>query len=288
MNIVTQKKYFVTYNSNRKYNLSNSHLVNLVKHSNFFDKVYNLTPDDLSKPFSEKYRDILQLERGGGYWIWKLDILNQLIESMNDNDLLLYMDSGSTFNYFGKQRFYDYCEILNTSDYGILNFSQKFTEREWTVKEIFEYFEIDLESNIAKTPQIEGTILLLKKNSHSLFILNEFNKLLNHDPYLITDKYNSTQKESYFLENRHDQSILSILTKKYGSINLKNETQFKNREDEQYDFPFLATRHRNQNFLFKSIYNFNLNKASTYPRYFLKNDLRGLDYFFKKYFYFNY
>ena len=40
-----QKKYFVTYNSNKNYDLSNRHLIDLIKHSNLFDGVFNLNPE---------------------------------------------------------------------------------------------------------------------------------------------------------------------------------------------------------------------------------------------------
>lgn len=283
-----QKKFFVTYNSNKNYNLSNKHLINLVKHSNLFDEVCNLSPRDLSTNFINKYDNILQNERGGGYWIWKLEIIHGLLKNMNENDLLVYMDSGSTFNYRAEKKFYEYCEIINSSSYGMLNFSQSFIEREWTINEIFQYFNLGQDSEIAKTPQIEGGVLFFKKNSHSLNIINEFRNLINFNPYLITDKYNSIQKESYFIENRHDQSILSILSKIYGSINLGNETNFKNKESDQFSYPFLMTRHRNQNNLFKIIYYLNLKKSSTCPRYFLPNDLKRSEKFLKKYFYFNY
>ena len=283
-----QKKYFVTYNSNKNYDLSNRHLINLIKHSNLFDGVFNLNPGDLSTKFTSKYKEIFKYKRGGGYWIWKLEIISSLFESMNENDLLVYMDSGSTFNYRGENRFHEYCELISSSSYGMLNFSQNFIEREWTINEIFQYFNVGQDSKIAKAPQIEGGILLFKKNSHSLNIVNEFKNVINFDPYLITDKYNSNQKESYFIENRHDQSILSVLSKIYGSIDLGNETNFKNKESYQFSYPFLMTRHRNQNNLFKIIYYLNLKQSSTCPRYFLPNDLKRSEKFWKKYFYFNY
>ena len=43
-------------------------------------------------------------------------------------------------------------------------------EKVWTTKEIFEYFEIDvdndLENNIANSGQYLGGVLILKKNEH--------------------------------------------------------------------------------------------------------------------------
>ena len=84
--------------------------------------------------------------------------------------------------------------------------------------------------------------------------MKEFTNLLDEDRYLITDKYNSSQKLESFRENRHDQSIFSLLSKIYGSLKIKNETNFKNKESEQYSYPILITRHSQQNLLFKTIF----------------------------------
>ena len=46
----------------------------------------------------------------------------------------------------------------------------------------------------------------------------------------------------YFVENRHDQSIFSLLSKVYGCERIKNETEFKLRPSQQYDYPFLSVR----------------------------------------------
>ena len=46
-----QKKYFITYNSSKDFNLSNRHLLNLVERSNIFDGVFNYSQKDLSSEF---------------------------------------------------------------------------------------------------------------------------------------------------------------------------------------------------------------------------------------------
>ena len=57
--------------------------------------------------------------------------------------------------------------------------------------------------------------------------------------YLITDKYSGNQIEGY-RSNRHDQSILSILSKIYGCEEKENEVWFKQKEKLQFEYPFLA------------------------------------------------
>ena len=161
-----QKKYFLTYNSNKDFNFSNRHLVNLVERSNLFDGIFNYSQKDLSSEFVAKYRDILKMPRGGGYWLWKVDIIQQTLKKISENDILLYMDSGSTFNFRGKEKFKKYCTELGDSSYGLLNFSTIFKEKHWTTKNIFDYFNVDIDSDIANSPQLEATNLIFQKNNH--------------------------------------------------------------------------------------------------------------------------
>ena len=282
-----QKKYFLTYNSSKDFKFSNRHLLNLAERSNLFDGIFNYSPKDLSSEFVAKYRDILNMPRGGGYWLWKVDIIKQTLNKISENDILLYMDSGSTFNFRGKEKFKKYCTELQDSSYGLLNFSTIFKEKHWTTKNIFDYFNVDIDSDIANSPQLEATNLIFQKNKHSNYLLKEFTNLLEADRFLITDKYNSSQNLESFKENRHDQSIFSLLSKIYGSLKIKNETNFKNREYEQYLYPILSTRHSQQNLLFKTIYYLNYKKASYSPRYFIENNLSFKDTISQKYFYFN-
>ena len=55
---------------------------------------------------------------------------------------------------------------------------------------------------------------------------------------LITDKYNHINKHDAFKENRHDQSIFSLLTKTLGGEIIPNETHFLDNKELQYNYPF--------------------------------------------------
>ena len=59
--------------------------------------------------------------------------------------------SGSTINPKGKKRFFEYIDITNKSDYGLLVHPQlKYPEYAWTTKQVFDFFDIRLDSEIAK------------------------------------------------------------------------------------------------------------------------------------------
>ena len=78
------------------------------------------------------------------------------------------------------------------------------------------------------------------KKPHIYLILNEFEKLLDYDQKLITDYYSNNQK-SYFKENRHDQSVFTLLFIKFGAVIINSDEI----NDKKKYHPFWATRIRN-------------------------------------------
>ena len=162
---------------------------------------------------------------------------------MKQNDLLVYSDSGSSFNKMGKERFLHYIDLINNSGKGNLRFRMEFIENEWTTKEIFNYFNLQPNSSFGTSGQFHATHMIFKKNENSLEILNSFRELLNKDPFLITDKYNNNSQIDSFKDNRHDQSILSLLSKIYGCVEVnKDETCMANILENQENYPFYKER----------------------------------------------
>ena len=238
-----QKISFITYGT-KNFRVAKKHLMMLAFESGLFDSVIGLSQKSLSNNFKSEYKDILKEPRGAGYWIWKHEIVKNALNEMNENDILVYSDAGSSFNYYAKDRFKEYIEILNNSDFGnfLMECESKHKEIQWTSSKLFEYFNIEKNSNIAQSTQLEATHMIFKNNDHTKSYLEEYSKLLKFDKNLITDKYNKINKHDEFKENRHDQSIFSLLTKTHGGETIPNETHFLDQKQLQYNFPFLAVR----------------------------------------------
>ena len=160
-----QKIVFITYGSG-EFNTSKKHLINLAKYSNIFHECIGYSEKDLSNDFKTKYSKILNHKRGAGYWIWKHEIINNTLNQINKNDLVVYCDAGTSFNYHAKNRFFEYVEMLNDSKFSNFRIEseKKHIEKYWTTKEIFNYLNIDINSDIANSTQFEGGHLIFKSN----------------------------------------------------------------------------------------------------------------------------
>ena len=266
---MSQKIYFITYGDSPKYNISKKHIIGLAQQSGFFEGCKSFSFNDLDYDFKKKYKEILSQTRGGGFYIWKPKIISSFLENIKNNDIVVYTDAGSSFNYLAKKRFFEYIEMLNSSDYGNLRFENKKTylEKYWTNKEIFNYFNLHPESTQGNSVQLMGGHLIFKKNSHTKNFLNEFFNVVDQDNKLITDFYLQNQIE-HFKENRHDQSILSILSKVYGGEILKNETFFDKDSELQINFPFLSVRHYGHGIKDQIKFNFNYKRIKSKPKFF--------------------
>ena len=235
--------HLITY-ANCKCADAKTRLYNEAVSSKWFDTITAYGQEDLDVDFNADFNNILQCSRGGGYWIWKPYIIKKRLDQIQDNDILIYLDAGCTINPYGKNKLDEYINMLQQSDAGIFSFQTGHIEKSWTVKEIFQHFNVDPDGEIANSGQNIATIQIIKKNSNSIKLVNLWNDTLYANPILFTDHYNNTQ-ESYFNDNRHDQSVFSVIKKMHNTITLPDQTffvPFGNAESLEY--PFWATRFR--------------------------------------------
>jgi len=231
-----------TYGNDR-YIISKKRIKREAEDFGVFNNIHICGPEDLSEEFKEKFKDILSVKKGGGFWIWKPYIINKLLEQMNDGEYLVYIDSGCTINSNGLERFNQYLDMLDNSEYGFLGFQMRFQEKYWTKQEIFHYFKIDRESEIGNSGQYHATIFMLKKNEHSQKVVKMWLDILNKRPVLFTDTTRRKGRIKRFVDTRHDQSILSFCCKILGCCTIKDETFYKDWYNGRH-IPFLATRIR--------------------------------------------
>lgn len=235
--------HLITYGNDRFKN-SKQRLKTEAKNSGWFDTITVYEPNDLDNQFKEKFKSILDQPRIGGYGIWRPYIIKKKLEEINDGDILVYLDAGCSINTKGKVRFDEYIDLLNKNETGVISFQMGHIEKHWTTKEIFNYFKINANEKIANNGQFLDGILIMKKNKSLVNINNKWLKCVYDNPLLFTDHYNKNQ-ESYFKDNRHEQSIFSLIRKLNNPIILRDETYFNFGDARSLKYPFWATRKRN-------------------------------------------
>lgn len=239
---MSQKIHFITY-GNEIYKNSKKRLEKEANDCGWFNTINICGPENLNKEFKGEFNDILNKPRGAGYWIWKFDIIKQYLTKLANNDILIYIDAGCSINIHGKTRFNEYIDMLNNSNECIISFQMSHMEKKYTNKELFHHFNMNTNDANGISGQIVGGILIMKNTDKMMKIIDECINVLRTDHLLVTDHYNKIEQCNDFIDNRHDQSILSLVRKKHGSIILTDETYFQPfGNKESLNFPFWATR----------------------------------------------
>ena len=232
--------HFITY-GDKNYKIQKKRLSYQAKQLNCFRTINSYGFESLSEEFKNKYSKILGSDTGGGFWIWKSYILLKALEETNENDIILYLDAGSSLNPGGKKRLYEYFEKLYVSEHSFLRFDIGLKEKYWTSSEVFNYFNIEIDSEFGNSNQLAGGILFVKNTEKSKRFFKEFLEVIDYDPKLVDNNYTKNQIEG-FRKPRHDQSIFSLMGKIYGSVIIPDETYFHENPKDQYHFPILTVR----------------------------------------------
>ena len=89
-------------------------------------------------------------------------------------------------------------------------------EDRYTTESIFNHFNVSKdEVSVRKSGQRHATVLIIRKCMQSMEIVDEWVNTAIHHTSLFTDLHNDESKAINldFVENRHDQSVLSVISK---------------------------------------------------------------------------
>jgi hypothetical protein len=240
----TSKIYFLTFGGpTENYHYAVKRICSEATNFKIFDYIIGKTDNDLKNDeiFWSKHKDFIENnKRGYGYWLWKSYLVKKQLEQLNDNDILLYADSGCHLNINGLPRLFEYFNIVKNSKFGILSFQMDITESLYTKMDVGHCLNALDEM---KTGQLHATTFIIKKCEHSVNLVNKwYNFCCIYN--LINDTPSKKQNDPNFRDHRHDQSLWSIIRKKYGSEIISDETYFLNFVKDGQKYPIWAVRYR--------------------------------------------
>lgn len=213
---------------------------------NVFDEIYLNTEKDLNADFKRKFRkELVPYSKGYGYWCWKPQIILQTLNKMNEGDILLYMDLGSHLNVDGRKKLEEYIELVRATESGIFAFrSPVHIEKKLTKMDLLDYFGVAENTEFTDTTQIEATHIFIRKCNVSVSFVKEWLQVIYKNFDLITDSPSTKSNSNIFYAHRHDQSIFSVLGKKYNVKTLSTDETYSTDWTTMGDYPLLAKRDR--------------------------------------------
>jgi hypothetical protein len=179
------------------------------------DKTLCFNIADMDEEFKTKNKRILEAggERRKGCYLWKPYFVNKVIDDIQYGDYLIYLDSAG---FYYKNNVSEIISYMKKHDiYMIGSRRFKYLEKHWTKRDAFVYIGCDTEEYTNQF-QAMGGLFVLRKTEKSIALMKEW-LYYAQDYRIITDAENTCGLDNYegFVENRHDQSILSLLMKKY-------------------------------------------------------------------------
>lgn len=184
--------------------------------------------DLLHTKFYQNNREILDLKRGAGYWLWKPYIILEAMRQADDGDIIFYCDSGVEI--IGD--ILPLVDICKKNEglmlFQVPFFTEEMTNKNWTKRDCFVLMDADT-PEFHEAKQVSGTFQLFIKNQKNIQFVTEWLSFCK-DPRLITDIPNTCGLRNFpdFFDHRHDQSILSILAQRNNMETFRDPTQFAN------------------------------------------------------------
>jgi hypothetical protein len=215
------KIFFLTFGGpSDDYHDAAERLRNQAIEFNMFTKIYSYTEKDLMEDtefFDKNSNFILNNPRGYGYWLWKPYLIKKTLEKMETGDMLLYLDSGCELNIHGKDKMQHFINLAQEKK--IIGTIAGSTDCNYTKMDLIKYLKMDNNIELLIRPQMQACALLMQKCDIIVKLFNEMYEIGSNNYNLIDDSPSVATNYNIFREHRHDQSIFSLLVKKYNLIN---------------------------------------------------------------------
>jgi len=206
--------HFITFGSHSNYIDAAIRLCKQAKTFNIFTTITAYTSTYLvqDKLFWKQHGAfITKHKRGFGYWLWKPYLILKTMNKLKNGDIILYLDCGCELDLSEKNYLLDYIEIVKKDK--IMGCDTNCIEQLWNKQDFIELMNMNYTTYLTTTQHEAGALLIL--------VCDETRKLIDEWYTLACNYHNIDDSPSIipncpeFKEHRHDQSIFSLLTKKY-------------------------------------------------------------------------
>jgi hypothetical protein len=188
-----------------------------------FDRIHNYRSEDVKQgDFYLENKELLDLEKGDGYWVWKPKIILDTLSKMDYGDILLYIDAGDKL--MG-----DVPAIMNeyfkTQDYYFTNWSgTRIKQKLATKRDCFILMGCD-EDKYHNVSQVEAGIIGVKKTPQMISFFNEYLFYCKNKQIVSDDENIHGENFPGWVFHRWDQSILTNLIVKH-NLNFSDRFRF--------------------------------------------------------------
>lgn len=209
-------KVVLTNMSNERFSRSRRNLNRSAKiHGVDEVRSFDFQEDIRSSSFYTEHESIMRHKRGLGYWLWKPYIILKVLESLAENDIVIYSDCGIEVI----DNLEPLISICNHKEQVLLFGNRNYLNAHYTKRDCFVHMNCDNE-RYWYSMQCDAAFMIFRKTIFTIQFLQEWLEYCKMET-ILTDAPNVFGRMNLpgFIEHRHDQSIISLLAEKY-NINL--------------------------------------------------------------------
>ena len=208
-------KHFITFAAGeRNYYEAADRLLRQAQNINLFDSTRAFTDQDLKTDpyFWPKHSEFMETHlRGYGYWLWKPYIIKKTVENLSDGDVLLYLDAGCEIGHHKRDTLKMYLEEGVKQD--LVLRSLHGDENTHTKMDLFIKMGMVDDKYVYDYQYQGGAVMFYVCDKTRAFVKEWYEICCEYSN--IDDSPSIHPNLGCFVEHRHDQSVFSLLTKKY-------------------------------------------------------------------------
>ena len=213
------KYHFITFSTPDYFDFAETNVKSALE-VGAFDTAKIYTMADIDDLFKNKNAHILNKSRGAGYWIWKPYIILKKLLEIKDGDILCYNDS--KYIWLKNVRQFEK-DVLTGKKIGVYKNKPNGSthiEKQWTKLDslVLIITQKKFRNIVMNSDQVWAGFILLRKSFNSIRFIGEWLTYVQ-DERIVSDDISCFGPENHhFKENRHDQTALSLLCKKWGIV----------------------------------------------------------------------
>ena len=215
---MNNKLHFLTF-ANTDF-MNTDRIINQAKSFDMFDKIISLTEHDIPE-YIEKHKQFINDNKYGyGLWIWKPKIILDTLNTLSENDIMLYCDAGLYLNNNGTERFKYYLDKLNDDNINIITFStnDNYKSKYYVKNDAIMHYYPEFNSELNNDNACYAGIMIIKKNEQTLKLIEDW--LILCENYHFLDRSNSYIYTDfpYYAGNDCDNGLFNLCLSKYKKI----------------------------------------------------------------------
>lgn len=159
--------------------------------------------DAIDPDFRAKHKDILNVVRGGGLWLWKPYVINKALKDLPQDVLLMYVDSGAYFVADPRELL----PVLGSQPFMLFGAGHDIAS--YTKSKVLQELAGEHAAKIGACQMTNAAFILMRNCAETRSFMAKWLELCCRTE-LIDDISRSPEPKS-FVDHRHDQSLLGIL-----------------------------------------------------------------------------